>query len=777
VTTLLQTLGSSVNVSGSVSSRETEDLVEYATKVIDAFCTQLEVQISDREYAKREKEKDLSLNVVGEATGVVEDRAMLKAQGFVSFRSNSNEEKPQNSFHDKIDNSNNPFVPKYESLENVDGVDVKHYRQEYEQALSTGVPRPHPLAKVLEALPHTYSAEQIKEATCIKIPQNIEDVELRYVDTLEELKSLATLLGGEKEIAVDLEAHNYRSFQGFCCLMQISTRDIDIIVDVLKLRRYIGKILGPIFANPSIVKVFHGSRSDLGWLQRDFGIYVCNLFDTGIASQALQYENHGLAFLLKKHCNFDADKKWQLADWRVRPLQTKAIHYARADTHFLLYCYDVLRRELSSLHKLDPRKFSEPLVPSGGTLGICAVLEESRKLCLSLYEKELFTPYSFYDLYKRMEGKSGSLTERQLSVFAALYEWRDSLCRQLDESTGYIMPRGELFHLAVKSPKSKRALQDSLKSKNRFVMNRSEEVLYLIDKALKDTSVVQRAMAETQDDNNSLKHTMLTVSKTKGVAPTPGQKKPGDIQPPLGGAFSMFESLGIDIQASGIQMKTSSTLGTMVKRPTRLPVTMKYIDKPTPNAADDEGILKNDTPIDTVPGEEPEQQPPAVDESPIDNQSDEKEENDMAKDKPLSQDMPLGTLDDDAFLPLPVSHLNAKKRKSVGKPPKNAPLRQNQQKKTKPAATADSPAKNTDAAVASFDPDKAISKYAYSKKHKKFDRKDKRARPRSSKDDNTFIIPEGMFNPHAGLLEGKSSSKRSATQVRSGNRSSSYKKR
>jgi hypothetical protein len=215
----------------------------------------------------------------------------------------------------------------------------------------------------------------------------------------------------------------------------------------------------------------------------------------------------------------------------------------------------------------------------------------------------------------------------------------------------------------------------------------------------------------------------------------------------------------------------------MVKRPTRLPVTMKYIDKPTPNAADDEGILKNDTPIDTVPGEEPEQQPPAVDESPIDNQSDEKEENDMAKDKPLSQDMPLGTLDDDAFLPLPVSHLNAKKRKSVGKPPKNAPLRQNQQKKTKHAATADSPAKNTDAAVASFDPDKAISKYAYSKKHKKFDRKDKRARPRSSKDDNTFIIPEGMFNPHAGLLEGKSSSKRSATQVRSGNRSSSYKKR
>ena len=770
---LLQTLGSSVSVSGSVSSSETEDLVEYATKVIDAFCTQLEVQISDREYAMREKEKDLSLNVVGEATGAVEDTAMLKAQGFVSFRSNSNEEKPQNSFHDKIDNSNNPFVPKYESLENVDGVDVKQYRREYEQALSTGAPRPHPLAKALEALPQTYSAEQMKEAACIKIPQNIEDVDLRYVDSLEELKSLATLLGGEKEIAVDLEAHNYRSFQGFCCLMQISTRDIDIIVDVLKLRRYVGKLLGPIFANPSIVKVFHGSRSDLGWLQRDFGIYVCNLFDTGIASQALQYENHGLAFLLKKHCSFDADKKWQLADWRVRPLQPKAIHYARADTHYLLYCYDILRKELSSLHKLDTQKFSEPEVPPGGTLGICAVLEESRKLCLSLYEKELFTPYTFYNLYKRMEGKSGSLTERQLSVFAALYEWRDTLCRQLDESTGYIMPRGELFHLAVKSPRSKRALQDSLKSKNRFVMNRSEEVLYLIDKALKDTSVVQRAMVETQVIQDALENTKLPVSKTER-APTSVRKNPEN-PPPLGGVFSMYESLGIDIKASGIQIKTSSTLGTMEKMPTRLQVSMEYIEKPVQNTGDDEPTLNENAPVDTVPGES-KQQPLADEEAPIDDHDVEKEEEQqhMADDKPSSHGKPLGTLDNDAFLPLPVSHLNNKKRKSVGNTSKNAPLRQKQ--KTKGPKTADEPAKTDTVAVAPFDTEKAINKYAYSKKHKKFDRRDKR-RPRSSKDDDTFIIPEGMFNPHAGLLEGKSSSKRSATHVRSGNRSSSYKKR
>ena len=39
-----------------------------------------------------------------------------------------------------------------------------------------------------------------------------------------------------------------------------------------------------IFENPAIVKIFHGAingggQGDLGWLQRDFGILCCNVFD------------------------------------------------------------------------------------------------------------------------------------------------------------------------------------------------------------------------------------------------------------------------------------------------------------------------------------------------------------------------------------------------------------------------------------------------------------------------------------------------------------------
>ena len=54
----------------------------------------------------------------------------------------------------------------------------------------------------------------------------------------------------------------------------------------------------------------------------------------------------GLAFLLQKYCGVLADKKYQLADWRVRPLPEEMQKYAREDTHYLLYIYDRIRIDL-----------------------------------------------------------------------------------------------------------------------------------------------------------------------------------------------------------------------------------------------------------------------------------------------------------------------------------------------------------------------------------------------------------------------------------------------
>ena len=128
---------------------------------------------------------------------------------------------------------------------------------------------------------------------------------------LEELKTA-------KEIAIDLEHHDHRSYVGFVSLMQISTRSKDWIVDTLKPWRRQLQILNEVFTDPGILKVLHGSYMDSIWLQRDFGLYVVGMFDTHHAANALGYPGKSLGFLLKRFINFEAQKQYQTADWRIR---------------------------------------------------------------------------------------------------------------------------------------------------------------------------------------------------------------------------------------------------------------------------------------------------------------------------------------------------------------------------------------------------------------------------------------------------------------------------
>ena len=64
--------------------------------------------------------------------------------------------------------------------------------------------------------------------------------------------------------------------------------------------------------------MFHGADKDIEWLQRDFGLYVVNMFDTGQAARVLNEERYSLAYLLHKYCQVEAQKQFQLADWRIR---------------------------------------------------------------------------------------------------------------------------------------------------------------------------------------------------------------------------------------------------------------------------------------------------------------------------------------------------------------------------------------------------------------------------------------------------------------------------
>ena len=82
-----------------------------------------------------------------------------------------------------------------------------------------------------------------------------ESTTATYVDTPEAMIEMIAELKKAKEIAIDLEHHDARSFIGMVSLMQISTRDRDWIIDTLKPWRRRLECLNEVFADPNILKV------------------------------------------------------------------------------------------------------------------------------------------------------------------------------------------------------------------------------------------------------------------------------------------------------------------------------------------------------------------------------------------------------------------------------------------------------------------------------------------------------------------------------------------
>ncbi|GMH28990.1 hypothetical protein Nepgr_030833 [Nepenthes gracilis] len=329
------------------------------------------------------------------------------------------------------------------------------------------------------------------------VDQNIGDIEpmkslptestpFKLVEEVMDLKLLAAKLRNVNEFAVDLEHNQYRSFQGLTCLMQISTRTEDFVIDTLKLRIQIGPYLREIFKDPAKKKIMHGADRDIMWLQRDFGIYVCNLFDTGQASRVLKLERNSLEYLLRHFCGVTANKEYQNADWRLRPLPAEMLRYAREDTHYLLYIYDLMRVRLLSM-SAESEETDTPLVE---------VYKRSYELCMQLYEKELLTDTSYLYIY----GLQGAnFTAQQLSIAAGLHEWRDIVARAEDESTGYILPNKILLEIAKQMPVTTSKLRRLVGSKHLYVDRNLGSIVNIVRHSIQNAAAFEAVAKQLKE--------------------------------------------------------------------------------------------------------------------------------------------------------------------------------------------------------------------------------------------------------------------------------------
>jgi exosome complex exonuclease RRP6 len=348
----------------------------------------------------------------------------------------------------------------------------------------------HPYSVEIEQASYPEAVFKIADPLPYMSPAETQAI---FVDTKEGLEEMLAELRNASEIAIDLEHHDLHSYVGLVCLMQISTRQKDWIIDTLVPWREELQILNEVFADPRILKVLQGSTMDMIWLQRDLGLYIVGLFDTFHASTALGFPQRSLKYLLERFCSFQAEKKYQMADWRIRPIPTEMLDYARSDTHYLLFIYDNLRNMLLEASSSDNNL-------------IDYVWKESKKEALQRYERPV------YDVEKGLGSvgwlgpvarRSVRFTPEQFGVYRAVHEWRDRTARALDEGVAFIMTQATLFAIAEAMPTTVSTLTTVTNPVSKAISTASHELVEII-KMGKNAGREGPTLAEVMQENEAV---------------------------------------------------------------------------------------------------------------------------------------------------------------------------------------------------------------------------------------------------------------------------------
>ncbi|RMZ78858.1 hypothetical protein DV738_g3668, partial [Chaetothyriales sp. CBS 135597] len=467
-------------------------------------------------------------------------------------------DKPQTCFNRQVNNfDTRPFKPlltykphAIKSLEESIGDGSDGYVVGHQEHSADALRYNHPYA--LEIEQYSYPP-RVYEATPPVPFAPTENTPVTMVDTEDAMLQMVVELKRAKEVAVDLEHHSYRSYVGIVCLMQISTRDKDWIIDTLKPWREKLQILNEVFADPKILKVFHGSNMDMIWLQRDLGLYVVGLFDTFYASDALNLPAKSLKYLLLRFANFEAQKQYQLADWRLRPLPTELIDYARSDTHYLLNVYDQLRNLLI-----------EQSTPDNDLIDY--VLKNSKKEALQVYERFFYEPesgrgsYGWFQLFTEFPNDFDS---EQFAVFRALHEWRDQKARELDESPVYLLSNKALWTLAQYKPTNQTELYRFCRPVPTFVQDYFSEFKDAVFKAKREckNDPPVREMIRLNEEKYGLVHNRWR--KPRATPKTPQLEGVGNL---LGQLREKGEVTGGDTQKSSTPVEDEASPSVAIEK-------------------------------------------------------------------------------------------------------------------------------------------------------------------------------------------------------------------
>jgi ribonuclease D len=275
-----------------------------------------------------------------------------------------------------------------------------------------------------------------------------------FLDNPESTVRFLREISTARELAVDTEGASFHRFVDRIYLLQISTRERSAIIDPLAVPQLDG--LGALMEREDVEVVFHDADYDLRLLRQDYGWEVVRIFDTRVAAQLLGIRAFGLAALLERYFGVKLEKKYQRADWSLRPLTQGMLDYAAQDTMHLLDLRDRMRDDLERAGRL-------------------AWAEEE----FAIVQNVRWEPDDAGLAFLRIKG-TRDLNRRELAVFRELVRWRDGVAAELDRATFRVVGNEPLLELSRRRPTARQELGQVKGMPRGIVEQRGNEILEAI---------------------------------------------------------------------------------------------------------------------------------------------------------------------------------------------------------------------------------------------------------------------------------------------------------
>jgi ribonuclease D len=157
-------------------------------------------------------------------------------------------------------------------------------------------------------------------------------------------------------LAVDTETMGLLPYRDRLCVVQLCNAAGQVVLLRLSQGIQAAPRLQQLLELPTLEKIFHFARFDLGMLRHHLGIASQPIFCTKIASKlARTYtQKHGLKEVVNELCGVELNKSSQSSDWgAVQDLTPEQLTYAANDVRYLIPVRDRLMTMLKRENRWD----------------------------------------------------------------------------------------------------------------------------------------------------------------------------------------------------------------------------------------------------------------------------------------------------------------------------------------------------------------------------------------------------------------------------------------